>query len=591
MIRMPWKSSNIGILKKVIIGYLCVVFIPICVFGTVIYHRVNNELLKDYVVGKQQMIQNAYTNLKVNMTQIEGLYNVMEYNPNIIQYVSGSYESDSEQIYNFVNYIRPLLTYMRNSNPSIERIKIFKSYKDVLSFRPEFVNINEMQENVDVLPKLEFTGKWVYDKQAVDEVPSLRFYQKLYDYEYVNVLGILEITVKDAVIRQFLNSIQSANSNYEFLITMNNQMIYRSPEVKKTMNTADIDLILKEISSSQNHYFYMFNKSRIIHTLHIEELGLKAVVISNANEEFRQIQKDLYFTIVIIIFLLFVLSAIYYFIASSMTKRILKLAKHIRKVDEKNLSPYYDKAGYDEIGFLVSSYNSMILHINDLVNTVHRTEILRQEAAYAALQAQIKPHFLYNTLESLRMMAQLNRDYEVADMCYAFGRLIRYGLSKDNEHTVLQNEIVNIDNYLKICKIRLGDRLDYEFESSGDMDQVVCPKFILQPLVENGIMHGMSNIRKACKLRVVTVDAGDFINVHIIDNGQGIPAERLEQIQALLSGRSDPRSLETNEGGLGISNVHQRVKAFFGPESGLWLESREGEGTTSTLKWKKKERS
>jgi two-component system sensor histidine kinase YesM len=584
---MKTNLIRLGILKKVIIGYIFIVFVPICVFGTVVYHLFNNEILKDYVVGKQQLVQNAYTNLKVNMTQIEGLYNVIEYNQNIIQYLSGFYESDAEQIYNYVNYIHPLLNYIRTSNPSIENIKIYKSYTELISFKPDFVNINEMQENADILPKLDFSGMWVYDDRSNDDVPRLKYYQKIYDNEYVNVLGIIEISINNHMIKQFLDSVKTINLNYQFLLNSENKITYRSMDVKNNISQNDVSAILGEIGRNKTNYFYMFNKNLVINIVNIEELGLKAVVLSDANEEFKQVKKDMNLTFAILVFLLMVFSAIYYFTASAITKRILKLAKHMRKVDERNLSPYYGEQGNDEVGFLVSSYNSMINRIDELVNTVHRTEILRKEAAYTALQAQIKPHFLYNTLESLRMMAQLNNDIEVANMCFSFGRLIRYCLSNDNDKTLLQNELDNIENYLKISKIRMGERLTYTFDIQVDIHTFACPKFILQPLVENSIMHGLFNIRKESILKVNVFEDKDYLYIQISDNGKGIKAERLAQLQDVLNNAMDPQSLQTNNSGFGIYNVNERIKAFYGVDSRLVLESREGEGTLCTVKLRK----
>lgn len=578
------KLPAMGMMKKVIIGYIFIVILPVCILGTFVYKMFYNEMLKDYMVGKQQLVENAYVNLKVNMTQIEGLYYVIEYNQNIIEYLSGFYDSDSELVYNYVTYIKPLLEYIRTSNPSIEDIKIYKSYMNVVSFKPEFININEMQENAEILSKIGFSGLWAYENENVDEVPRLKYYQKIYDARFVNVLGVMEISIKSSMVAQFLDSLKASNSHYKCLLNGEKQIVYRNSEVKNNFSQDQLNSLYEEIGSSEANYFYLSGSSMVVNTLNIHELGMKAVVFSSAKDKFTQPRKEMGYMFTIIAFLLLVLSAIYYFTASSITKRILKLAKHMRKVGEKNLSQYHGEMGQDEIGFLVSSYNSMINRIDELVNTVHRTEILRKEAAYAALQAQIKPHFLYNTLESLRMMAQSNNDTEVADMCFSFGRLIRYCLSKENDSTLLKNEITNIDNYLKICKIRMGDRLRYEFDIQADIDSFLCPKFILQPVVENSIMHGLSKCRKEGLLKVRIMEEDGFLFIQISDNGQGIEKERFMQIQDLLNNKVDPKSLQTNEGGFGTYNVNERIKSFFGVESGLFIESLEGIGTTCTLK-------
>ena len=135
----------------------------------------------------------------------------------------------------------------------------------------------------------------------------------------------------------------------------------------------------------------------------------------------------------------------------------------------------------------------MLLRMDELINNVHRAELRNKEAAYKVLQAQIKPHFLYNTLETIRMLAESNNDKEVAEISYWFGKLMRYSLSKQNEVVRLSDEIKYIDHYMKIHKMRLGNRLVLSYKIRMNTNRIPCPPFILQPLVENCIVHGLAN--------------------------------------------------------------------------------------------------
>lgn len=251
-------------------------------------------------------------------------------------------------------------------------------------------------------------------------------------------------------------------------------------------------------------------------------------------------------------------------------------------MDENNLTEFKDQQVQDEIGLLVNSFNYMIHRIHELVNTVQRSEIRQKEAAFQALQAQINPHFLYNALETIRMNAEMNMDDKTADISYTLGRMMRYSLSKSAIAT-LSDEVDNVNNYLNIQKIRIGDRLESEVRVTGDIKQLSCPRFILQPLVENCIIHGVSMLRRKGTILITIQQNGSGWDIVICDNGSGIHAERLQAIRHMLSHPEDAPSFRSQHHGIGISNVSERIKAFFGSQSYLDIHSEYGSGTTIKL--------
>ncbi|MNQ94839.1 Sensor histidine kinase YehU [compost metagenome] len=279
-----------------------------------------------------------------------------------------------------------------------------------------------------------------------------------------------------------------------------------------------------------------------------------------------------------------VLTGIYYATASSLVSRIIGLAKHMRHVDENKLTYYEVGTSNDEIDFLTRSYNSLVQRIDDLLNTVHKTELMKKEADYLVLQAQIKPHFLYNTLESIRMLAEINNDQEVVDAIYTFGRLLRYTLNSGDNETLLTHEIDNVQHYFDMHKLRLLDRLRFSIEIQTNIDDIRCPRFILQPIVENCIHHGIGRIRKVGEIDIVVRRENAELLIMITDNGPGISEERLELIRGVLGNELDRQALQTENSGHGLYNVSERIRSFYGGQTCMLIESREGEGTTFTLK-------
>jgi len=225
----------------------------------------------------------------------------------------------------------------------------------------------------------------------------------------------------------------------------------------------------------------------------------------------------------------------------------------------------------------------MIVRIKELILNVHRTELLRKEAAYAALQAQIKPHFLYGTLESIRMLAESNNDGDVSNAVYNFGRLIRYSLLSDKKEVFLADELEYVKNYLEIHKLRMGDRLDYRFEVNIDPKALKCPPFILQPLVENSIMHGIYGSRNKGLIELSVNEKDNCVTISVYDNGVGVSKSKLKTIRDMLENRLEIKEFQTDISGFGLYNISERIKAYYGNGSMLTFSSTQGEGTELTL--------
>ena len=197
------------------------------------------------------------------------------------------------------------------------------------------------------------------------------------------------------------------------------------------------------------------------------------------------------------------------------------------------------------------------------------------------LQAQIQPHFLYNTLETMRMLARASGDSTVADMAYSLGDLLRYSLSKQDE-TTLQDELNNVKAYLSIHQIRMSD-LYYEIVPEEGLMTLKCPRFILQPLVENSIIHGVSKRRGAKRIDIRFAIEQDYAIIEVSDNGSGISEEKLSILRQVLAGEA-VGGMQTQGTGIGLINVAERVKAYFGGQSGVMFNSAPGEGTVCSLR-------
>jgi two-component system sensor histidine kinase YesM len=292
-------------------------------------------------------------------------------------------------------------------------------------------------------------------------------------------------------------------------------------------------------------------------------------------------REDIPALLIPIILLLILLTSILFINFAAGTRRVSALARHFQTADYSNLTPL-DRGRYtDEIGFLVDCYNQMAENINHLVHDVYRAELKSRDARYYAIQAQLNPHFLLNSLENIRMIAMMRGDDETSGMIYQLARIMNYTIRQGSLISTLAQETEHCRNYLELCAMRIGPRFSYAITCPGEMAGLVCPKFMLQPIVENAVEHAFTENppKKHIDITISPRDAGACILIR--DNGRGIEAERLAALRELLEGTCSPEEGKIH--GIGIINVHERLKIFYGAGYGITVESDPESGTRFTL--------
>lgn len=229
-----------------------------------------------------------------------------------------------------------------------------------------------------------------------------------------------------------------------------------------------------------------------------------------------------------------------------------------------------------EFEFLAESFNKMSEKVKQLFDTVYTEQLARKDAQIAALQAQINPHFLNNTLEMMNWQARMNQDLEVSKMIEALGVVLDSSMNRSNEKTTaLSEELRCADSYLYIMSMRFGQRLKVERTIDASLLQYRVPRLILQPLLENAIIHGIEKVRQGIISLEIRREE-DKLYLDILNTGHGLNREEAERIERILYGTYEPKSGETNKHtSIGIRNVNRRIKLVYGEEYGLFISSLE----------------
>ena len=239
-----------------------------------------------------------------------------------------------------------------------------------------------------------------------------------------------------------------------------------------------------------------------------------------------------------------------------------------------------------ELLLIATTTNTMLDSLDKSIRDIYRLEISQKDANMRALQAQINPHFMYNTLEFIRMYAVMQRQEELADIIYEFSSLLRNNIS-DESRSSLKNELEFCRKYSYLCMVRHPKSVAYGFKIEEGLEEMMIPKFSIQPLIENYFVHGIDYRRQDNVISVKAQKIDGAVRLMIQDNGRGIPADRLAEIQDILASRElmDTQNREQQRS-IGIRNIHERFLLFFGGRYSIRLKSQQDQGVTYIIEIK-----
>lgn len=265
--------------------------------------------------------------------------------------------------------------------------------------------------------------------------------------------------------------------------------------------------------------------------------------------------------------------------ASHLTKPLRALRKDMLAFGKGDLSLRTQSQSNDEIGILSSGFNDMAQRIQTLVRENYQIQLNRWEAEVLLLQSQMNPHFLYNTLETISMSAMNHDDLETSDIVARLGKMLRYSVSVQKELVKLRAEVQFCEDYLQLQALRLGGKLQYEINLAAELEDCLVPKLILQPFVENVVMHALG--QEPVHVWIVALVQWDRLLLLIKDNGVGMTGEQCRLIQERMYAEETPWQGSPeglSQGGIALRNVHQRIQLLYGSDYGVSiLSSRPGE--------------
>lgn len=380
--------------------------------------------------------------------------------------------------------------------------------------------------------------------------------------------------------RQF-QDLEEVTKGKTILVDEKGKVVYASDRSLLTRNLSDEEPI-RRATATTGSFPYRFDGESYITTYAKSSLtNWKLLVFIPTEETTRQAAVTRNVTLLTSGAFVLLALGIAIAISYALTRPLSKIKTLMQEVQTGNLDVSFNQKYRDEVGLLGRHFNIMVARVRHLLEEVKSTQTRKKEAEYAALQSQINPHFIYNTLETIRMKAELNDDDEVADMTFTLGKLLRYGVNHEEQLATVGQELEHLGNYVALQNMRFSNKFNVIVDIPERDYGIGCVKLMFQPIVENAIHHAFRNRLGTGTIRLGVRHEGADVVFVVTDDGSGMSELALKALRERIAGRLPPAERGR---GIGLRNVRERIKLQYGEAYGLQVDSREDAGTVVEIR-------
>ncbi|KRE44998.1 cache domain-containing sensor histidine kinase [Paenibacillus sp. Soil522] len=592
--------------RKLFIVFLLLITLPLSFIGYISYSNYSRSIEEKTIVYSTKMLENMmarvddYIEDMVRITSIPAYQNDIKQNLILSnayyeqrQMAAGGSSSQVPDDFNLLlsiqRGIEGNISFINAIKRGANTVYIFDQYGNGyystagggirLNVKESYEQWRERVQTSGGEAMLFSTQKYTSNLQSVKY--AFTVVRKVID-KSLKPIGMIAVDANISVIEDQMSELNKVTSGESVIIDELGNVIYDSDKQRMATNIMNDPAVARATGGKGSFYFerdglkrlYIYTTSpntkwKVMTSIPESELTKDAVVIRNVTLIATSI------TIIVALFISVVFSY-------ALTNPLRKMMRLMKNVQEGDFNVQFQVKYRDEVGQLGNQFNRMIVRIDHLIQDIYVMETKKKEAELHALQSQINPHFMYNTLESIRMAAELNDDHIAADMIAILGKLLRYSISDLHEEVTLENEILHTRNYVEMLNYRYPNRFQLETEISDGLRTYPIIKLVLQPIVENAIYHGMDDNKPSMRIEMRSERTSQGLWLRIIDDGLGMDEETLDRLNRSLAGVEEA-AVKRKTGGIGLKNVNERIKLHYGNAYGLKVTSEKGRGTEVIL--------
>ncbi len=568
-----FKDMKIG--RKLMLSYLLACIMPLLAVSLIIYKVSANSLEEASLEFASVFSSQIVSNIDDFVEEYDRVTkSVLVDNDVIYSLVDEPEASVMEQV-NQQLALRRIMMRLMTLKPEIKGIIFLTNQNQLFQFNSDgaYVNVIGLKEqewlNQIVQSEEKLTVTAVHDRSYCDRNQDsivLTVGRQLLNYGGANA-GILLIDIEPSSLFELSEGFLLVRNQYNIKISITdsqNGILYDS-------DVASGRMTWEEARNIKDPLFYDKKEDEfLVLTNETKRAGIKVNAVIPRSDLLFKINKIGYVTAAAVFGSMTVVIAISLMFSRTITSPIRQLQRRMQQVEEGKYKVLLERESNDEIGSLITSYNRMVRKIKALIEEVYVAEIKQKNAKYLALQTQINPHMLYNTLESIRMKALVQGQDEIADMIKILAKMFRMSLSTQTTPHQIRDEIDYAENYLKLQNIRFQDLFSLEVKLENHILNAFIISLVLQPVIENSIEHGFRGSGKPLHIMVSgkVTEAEDII-LRISDNGKGMSEEKINEINKWISYTEPNRSYleqgqEESGTSIGLKNIGERIKLHYG---------------------------
>lgn len=591
-----WFRSR-SLIQKITWMITLVLILPTFIICAFYYNSYRKSLIKDADISLKEKMTRVGNQMEKNLDIAQNVMDEIVYSQELIYFLDERNDLSKKEINSFMESIEREWINIRYTYPNMfERMIIYSSNYQVVSnmknnwklmvspmelFTEEFpldaptISYGEPRKPQELIRSQESSRLRIIDDAGL----VLPIYLKVRNVSTEKVVGVVEL---DMPLEKLLDirEIEAGISSGQFLLlNQSGDMVYQSGELEER-EAARIAAGPRNrafsVSIGKKEYS-VFGRTNDRTGITYAELVDRASVVKAARDMIWKVG-------MVAVFGIFCILVMTHLLLSKMLNRLVVMDEVMGKVENGDFEVLIEDDGYeDEVSRMKRRFNQMTRRLNSVIREMIEKEQAQKEAELRALQAQINPHFLYNTLETMRMQCEYDRYYKISKSLLALGDIFRYTMKWNGHEVPFSQEWANLENYISIMALRFDDDFTYELERGEGVQNVIVPKMLLQPIVENSFQHGFKGVAAPWELKVTARLAEGFLNIVIEDNGSGIPEEKLAKMQDCIRRR---KSFSGEEGrqSIGMINVVQRMDMVCRPGSDMEIQNRAQGGIRITIR-------
>lgn len=569
MNRQNQLLRRISISKRIVILILLVSVLPILLVGSFGYLQARSAIYRTAADYNQKLVDIIKQNITLRLQEFVSLSDELILNTTVRNALESYEDMNSTQKYwtvqNIYSEVRSKYTRIEDICDirivTVSNIPIYSTGFLYLNSEQDLVNFQRIAQSSD--PLLWYTTQY-------DEMSYVILSRKITNLSTSDTLGYIIIHINADILDELYARFKLDDSAYIVLLDSFGSTLPAAESLTKEQEKTFSEILRLEKSSDIRRF--EDSSENFIYYSAMEELGL-TLVTSIPNRVLTAPIQSMFGAILLFLLVCILLSIIVSrYIWKSITGPLTKLVAYIKDTSELKFDTDFSDNSRDELGFMAQSYNNIVKIMKKMVAQIEQEQEDKRKAEIRLLQAQINPHFLFNTLDSLRFTAMMSRADTVSEGLSSLSHILRNSIIDDNSYITIPDEIRCIEDYIVIQKIRYGELIELHKQIDPETEDCLIMKFLLQPIVENSILHGMQK-NESLDITIQTELRNGLVEITIADNGSGFDME--EKLD-----KETNRIKSSKMSGIGLENVKQRLELEFRSEQSFTIQSEKGAGTT-----------